>query len=167
MLYDDYSELQPGALVELADLLEKYCSSSPIDLNQSKSGTGGSTYGISLSRLASWWKTVTARRPDTSGSSRPPGLPRHGRLPPEAPPGTLPGVCPTIPQTPNPSHDFVLLCVPFSQRAIKLYQPEVCRINSDQEFFQVLRHYYSSYRGPKPWDRLRKVRAIDFIEVSK
>lgn len=62
-------------------------------------------------------------------------------------------------------HDFVLLCIPFMRVATKLYQPEICRINSDQEFFQLLRHYYRTKRGKSPWKWLRKVKSINFVKV--
>ncbi|KUI53187.1 hypothetical protein VP1G_10526 [Cytospora mali] len=76
------------------------------------------------------------------------------------------GVCPVIPQTPQTNHNFVLLCVPFMQRAVKLHQAEVCRINPEQEFFRVLRYYYASQRGFRSWARLRKVRSIDFVKFE-
>jgi hypothetical protein len=63
------------------------------------------------------------------------------------------------------AHDFVLLCIPFMRVATKLYQPEICRINSDQEFLQLLRQYYATKRGPSPWKWLRRVKAINFVKV--
>lgn len=63
-------------------------------------------------------------------------------------------------------HDFVLLCIPFMRVATKLHQPKICRINSDQEFFQLLRRYYASKRGPSPWKWLRRVKFINFVKVS-
>lgn len=168
-MWDDYSEVQPGATDELLQLLERYCSKPPVVSTRptggpsySKSDTGGSSDNprYSFNSLANWWKNIRSVLP-AQGL-----LGSHDTGSGQAS-ATLPGACPTILQTPNPSHDFVLLCVPFRQRASKLYQAEVCKINSDQEFFQILRHYYSKYRGTRPWDRLRKVRAIEFIEVSE
>lgn len=64
-------------------------------------------------------------------------------------------------------HNFLLLCIPFMRVASKLYQPEVCRINSDQEFLKLLRHYYQTKRGQSPWRLFRKVKSINFIKVSR
>lgn len=89
-------------------------------------------------------------------------LPRHN---PSKPQAAKLGACLTTPEIPQPHHNFVLLCVPFMRWASKLWQAEVCRVNSDQDFFRILRHYYE-YRGKRPWDWLRKVRAINFVKVK-
>ncbi|KAK3326837.1 hypothetical protein B0H66DRAFT_600940 [Apodospora peruviana] len=63
-------------------------------------------------------------------------------------------------------HNFVLLCIPFMRLATKLYQPEICRINSDQEFLKLLRLYYDIKGGSSPWKLLRKVRSINFVKFE-
>ena len=63
------------------------------------------------------------------------------------------------------THNFLLLCIPFMRYGIKLYQPEICRINSDQEFFHLLRRYYNTKRGRSSWRLLRKVKSINFVKV--
>lgn len=90
-------------------------------------------------------------------------LPLHNS--PTQRPASQLGVCPILPDTPPGDHKFVLLCVPF-MRTLKLHQPEVCKMNSDREFFRVLRYYYASHRETRPWIRLRTVRAINFVKVS-
>src|SRR5690606_4326176 len=64
------------------------------------------------------------------------------------------------------THNFLLLCIPFMHRVAKLYQPDICRINSDQEFLYLLRRYYNEKRGRSPWRLLRKVKAINFVKVD-
>ena len=77
------------------------------------------------------------------------------------------GFCSGVLNNMEKDHDFLLLCVPFQRYATKLHQAEVCRINSDQELFHVMRHYYFTQRGRSAWTRLRKVCGIEFIMVSK
>lgn len=76
------------------------------------------------------------------------------------------GLCPSALGEMEKDHNFLLLCVPFQRYATKLHQAEVCRINSDQELFRVLRHYYFTQRGRSTWTRLRKVCGIEFSMVS-
>lgn len=157
-LHDDYIELQTGAVPRLEQLLEKYFSptSDPDeavgpDATSDPQGTGG---------IESWGvKRLSKFRLRNYISST---LPRHHTSRRSA---EELGTCPVMPETPHMHHNFVLLCVPFVRLASKLWQAEICRINSDRDFFRVLRHYYNN-RSKRPWARLRKVQAVHFVKAS-
>lgn len=156
-IYDDYTELQPGAVQRLERHLWNHTQSpSSTGTNSQSNATAG--YKDAMTGLVIRFKDIF-----TSG--------KDWRLPSYYQPSrqsvkTI-GECPRTQQAPPTSHDFALLCIPFMERASKLYQPEICRINSDQEFFRLLRYYYASQRGVRTWARLRKVQAINFVKVSK
>jgi hypothetical protein len=90
-------------------------------------------------------------------------------------PGTLPqhrqdeqevittGACTSTGIGGDVTHDSLLLCIPF-MRYGKLYQPEICRINSDREILDLLRRYYNTKRGRSSWRLLRKVKSINFVK---
>ncbi|KAI7776303.1 hypothetical protein LA080_005490 [Diaporthe eres] len=137
-LHDDYVELQTGAVLRLEQLLGKYFSST----SEPDEGAGAD--------------------PSSDGPGKASSLPRHHASKRSA---EELGTCPVMPETPHMHHNFVLLCVPFVRLASKLWQAEICRINSDRDFFRVLRHYYSN-RGRRPWARLRKVKAVHFVKFE-
>lgn len=56
------------------------------------------------------------------------------------------------------------MCVPFMRQVAKLWQAEVCRINSDREFFRLMRYYYDQHTR-RPWARFRKIEGINFVKV--
>lgn len=159
-MYDDYIELRPGGFEHLENIIgdyfrddHKYGKSIDAGPNPNSTTAG---YKNTLTRLSTWCREILA-----SGNNW--SLP--SRQPPSNSVETL-GVCPVTPQRPQ-DHRFVLLCVPFMQRAVRLHQAEVCRINSDQEFFRLLRYYYASQRGIRSWARLRKVQSVNFVKASK
>lgn len=154
-LYDDYTELKPGAAERLERLL-KGCTQSP--------GDAGTGYDSATTGYKNALAGMVTRCKDILTSGRNWRLPSH--QPSKRPVESL-GACPTSQQAPQTNHNFALLCVPFMERAVKLYQPEVCRINSDQEFFRLLRYYYASQRGVSTWTRLRKVQTINFVKVCQ
>jgi hypothetical protein len=90
-------------------------------------------------------------------------LPRHEQDKQEV---NTTGACSRTRTGDTGTHNFVLLCIPFMRVATKLYQPEICRINSDREFLQLLRHYYQTKRGRSPWKWLRKVKSINFVKLE-
>lgn len=157
-LHDDYIELQTGAVQRLEQLLEKYFSSTSEpdeavdpDAISAAQGTGGiDSWGVKL-RSKFWLRNDKAST-----------LPHHHASKRSA---EELGTCPVMPETPHMDHNFVLLCVPFVRLVSKLWQAEICRINSDRDFFRVLRHHYNN-RAKRPWARLRKVKAVNFVKVS-
>lgn len=160
-LHDDFVELRPGGISRLEQLFTEYFSCT------SGSGDGGDVVDPSAtSKVAhpggavSWtsqlcWKFWPAAKKTSN-------LPRHYSSKRSA---EELGTCPMIPETPQMDHNFVLLCIPFMRLASKLWQAEICRINSDRDFFRVLRYFYN-HRGKRPWARLRKVQAVHFVKVS-
>lgn len=158
-MYDDYTELQPGAATRLEQDLQEYFRDTMGTTDDSDT-TDGTSSSIFIDVTSRWLKSLQ-RIPSKFQSS---GLPQHQSL--SHRPASQLGVCPVLPNTPAGNHKFVLLCIPFMRTALKLYQPEVCKMNSDQEFFRVLRYYYASQRRTKSWFRLRTVRAINFVKVT-
>lgn len=156
-LYDDYIELRPGAISRLEQLLTRYSSCTGGKEDHSTSSMTSKT--TSLGTAVSWTSAILSKIwPFKKGSSN---LPRHH----SSRRGTEGlGTCPTIPKPSQTEHEFLLLCVPFMRLVSKLWQADICRINSDQEFFRVLRYYYNR-RGKRPWARLRKVQAVHFVKV--
>lgn len=157
-LHDDYTELQTGAVLRLQQFLEKYFSSAVEPIEAVRPAATSNT--PDQVGIASWGLNLRSKfRPSNDTAST---LPRHHASKRSA---EELGTCPVIPETPHLDHNFVLLCVPFVRLASKLWQAEICRINSDRDFFRVLRHYYNN-RGRRPWARLRKVEAVHFVKVS-
>lgn len=156
-LHDDYVELQTGAVLRLDQLLGKYFSftSEPDE----GAGADPSSDGPGQGGIDSWRLKFRSKFRLSKGKAS--SLPRHHASKRSA---EELGTCPVMPETPLMHHNFVLLCVPFVRLASKLWQAEICRINSDRDFFRVLRHYYNN-RGRRPWARLRKVTAVHFVKV--
>lgn len=156
-LHDDYVELQTGAVSRLGQLLGKYFS--PTSEPDEAVSADASSDGPGKSVTDSW--SLKLRSRFRFSNEKASTLPRHHASKRSAE-GL--GTCPVMPETPHMDHNFVLLCVPFVRLASKLWQAEICRINSDRDFFRVLRHYYNN-RGKRPWARLRKVKAVHFVKV--
>ncbi|KAH6623433.1 hypothetical protein F5144DRAFT_550976 [Chaetomium tenue] len=155
--------LRPGALADLQSLLQCYGKDTIVDSDmeifdventQEQPKDWKQTFSQAVSGLT---RRVAAGKKGTN-------LPRYS---PEKKKEVIPiGACSRTGTDGSGVHDFVLLCIPFMRVATKLYQPEICRINSDQEFFQLLRHYYASKRGPSPWKWLRRVKSINFVKFE-
>lgn len=155
-MYDDYIELQPGAARRLEDSLHEYFKGDVTnDLDSVKHSP---TWRSFATMATNWLKTI-----HLSDKLQLASLPRHQSSLWRA--ASQLGVCPVLPDTPPGDHNFVLLCIPF-MRTLKLHQPEICKMNSDQEFFRLLRYYYASRRKTRPWARLRTVHAINFVKVG-
>ncbi|KAI1169708.1 hypothetical protein F4777DRAFT_592526 [Nemania sp. FL0916] len=66
-------------------------------------------------------------------------------------------------------HNFLLLCVPYLRWGLRLYNSHVCKINSDQQFFQLLKKFYFDHRYGKIQGMLQmftKVRALQFVKFE-
>ncbi|KAK2739650.1 hypothetical protein CKAH01_18666 [Colletotrichum kahawae] len=48
----------------------------------------------------------------------------------------------------------------------KAHQPDVCAIESDQQFFNFLRVSYDTYRAQGRWNWLKSVKAIDLVKFE-
>ncbi|KAI0124137.1 hypothetical protein BJ170DRAFT_735849 [Xylariales sp. AK1849] len=66
----------------------------------------------------------------------------------------------------NDKHNYILTCVPFGRLISKLHQPEVCTIDSDQDFFSLLRVTYRKNRTTTPFSFLCRVKAIRFVQFE-
>lgn len=155
-LYDDYVESRFGALDELKLLLNRYGIvvkvAGDLEANQH---TQAALPVSNLTptqrpraprgrycdlRLPSYWQNQTRNE---LGKCR-------------SPPAAL---------QPDDKHNFILMCIPFGRLISKLYQPEVCTIDSDQDFFSLLRVTYMRSRSRKPLSFIRRVKAINFVQV--
>ena len=158
-LYDDYTELQPGAILKLEQLLKQYCSERhvPNDVLDSAGNAMPSRRQVGIiTGCVEFCSKIWGS--NQKGSS----LPRHQQS--KLSTAEL-AVCSVAPGNGQGDHNFLLLCVPFMRLVAKLWQAEVCKINSDQDFFHVLRYYYNQH-GRRSWARLRKVDAIHFVKAS-
>ncbi|KAK4158890.1 hypothetical protein QBC43DRAFT_273514 [Cladorrhinum sp. PSN259] len=166
-LYDDFIELTPGALKELENEL-RYRNSRPPPLLPSLQEVANSGPNSKPQLTQPWtlkerlnWSSIESFFKSIFKSY---SLPYHSRQTPQ-----VPGACQPKPlslNAPDP-HTFLLLCVPYFQLAAKLHQPDVCRINSDQELFYLLREKYD--RARSHWSRLsklKKVQAIEFVQFE-
>ena len=83
--------------------------------------------------------------------------------------GTFEDQCQAIDTKPesnlDPIHKFLLVCTPFMRWAIKAYQPDVCRIHSDRDFFKLLHTIYKGRNRNVGWKLLMKVSTINFVKV--
>lgn len=156
--HDDYIELQTDAVLRLEQLLEEYFSSTsePADV----AGPGAISDASVQGRINSRWEALRSKLRFFKNKAS--ILPHHQNS--EQSEENL-RACPAMLGTSCKDHKLALLCIPFVRLASKLWQAEICRINSDQDFFRVLRHYYNN-RGKKPWAWLRKVQAVHFVKVS-
>ncbi|KAI1418484.1 hypothetical protein F5Y13DRAFT_149249 [Hypoxylon sp. FL1857] len=159
MLYDDYIELQPGALDRLQELLNQYGKPlepiEPFDIDN-----GPDTPARLGTELRQLWRQLKTSLPGGNGIPRLPYT-RQGRGT-----GQKFGVCPKIPINTPANHLFLLMCMPFRRWGTKLQQADTCDINSDQEFFQALKYYYNVRRSRSKWTRLRRVASIDFVKFE-
>ncbi|KAK0637021.1 hypothetical protein B0T17DRAFT_504403 [Bombardia bombarda] len=163
-LHDDFQELRPGAVEELAiqlrnsnklnDNEDELIYSDPVDDSKAAPQPSTTIRDI-LMQIRQYIQSIAnAIKPFTSAhQSR--NIQRDIEL----------GLCPSASASTHArsDHNFILLCIPFLRWATKLHQPEVCRINSDQELFRVLRSYYASQRGGSAWTRLRKIKGVQFV----
>lgn len=151
-LYDDYTEIQAGALDRLEKMLSKYGiqsrSSGDLESNNPKPSNNNSSSNA---------------RPSTSRSKcfdiR---LPRHW----QRKDNVEPGKCSRMLQTnPDEKHNYLMACLPFGRWVSRLHQPEICTINSDQDFFSLLRTLYGTNRCRLSLSWVRRVKGIHFVQV--
>ncbi|KAK4215420.1 hypothetical protein QBC37DRAFT_419275 [Rhypophila decipiens] len=163
-LHDNFVELRPGALSDLDKLLQGYGKDIIEALDTDSSPNQGPP-----PQRRDWKQSARSAINSCRGLFsalvlKPPNLPqyRQGRSGQK----NTTGACIRTGLADVGFHDFLLLCIPFMRVATKLHQPEICRIKSDQEFFQLLRHYYQAKRGRGPWKLLRKVKSIRFVKFE-
>lgn len=160
--YDDYTEFHPSAVEEFRKevgnlFTEVHKDSAPGDPDHvpEHSRSSHSSHG-----LVSQFQNFVAR---SMPQLRRPTLPQHQptRLQRRI------GQCQVESSNSHFGHNFLLLCLPFMRHAFKVQHADICRLHSDQEFFQLLRHCYTESRGRlRSVLSLRKLTALHFAQVS-
>lgn len=162
-LYDDYKEVQPGALTNLEKLLTSYFGGHAVTLEpgdfEPPIATNGSNRNKTLGYLMSAWKCLFGNRQ------------RDARLPwtRQSRDDMDISSCSAAIANGRANHQFVLICLPFMRWAKKLHQLDMCNLQSDQMFFLSLRKEYSLVQKSRPWKsfaRARRVTSLDFVKVS-
>ncbi|KAI0376042.1 hypothetical protein F5Y04DRAFT_293246 [Hypomontagnella monticulosa] len=153
-LYDDYTEMQPGALSNLRTLLSGYGvrSRSVGDLESNNSNPSRKTNGNKVPP-SNWYSRL---RLDVR-------LPRFWLRKGYWEPGKCRR---TAGANFEKEHNYLLTCLPFGRWVSKLYQQEICTIYSDQDFFSLLRMLYHSNRRRLSLSWLRRVKGIHFVQFD-
>lgn len=150
--YDDYLEILPGAIEKLKAVL--------------------SSYGI-RSVVSGDIESPPSQEPSSRACSSQAKANKHFdiRLPSQWQhhDSGVPGTCrPQVsPNSADTAHNYLLACAPFGRWVSKVYQAEVCTINSDQDFFSLLRLLYhgrQKLRRPLSW--FFRIKAIHFVQVG-
>ena len=153
-MYDDYLEIQPGAIGRLKGVLSSYGIRSVVS---------GDTELPNTSQEPSSWTNNSRAKANKHFDMR---LPSHWQHHDSGVPGTC------RPQAPPPggmdrTHNYLLACAPFGRWVSKVYQAEVCTINSDQDFFSLLRPlYHGSQKMRRPLSWFFRIKAIHFVQVG-
>lgn len=159
MIQDRYIELKEGALDNLKARLQGYGAS--VQSPQDSDGVAPPQVpdsSVTATSISNWWKSISQRRRTPN-----PPLPSHNK----SNHGSSEGyACPRTPLSVSGDHLYLLLCLPFMRWATKLRQDEVCRLNSDREFFTFLRSCYDNARQRKAWPWMRCVDAIRFVQFE-
>ena len=152
-LYDDYIELEPGAL----QALEEYLNSPVYRRRPAHESEQGHTLSHSIpfnSKLAS------TRNPDSTAISgqaydAPGQNIRSNQVREDVELGEI---------SPRSSH--LLLCMENGRHGVQLHQELITHIIDDRQLFHTLRSVYHSHRGRfKPYLSLRIVCRIDIMKV--
>lgn len=162
-MYDDYTEITPGALERLEKRLESYFHEILIEPIDTPTGNPTSTTGGSSTSMNPMRGLMEGLRGSTKGSN----LPQH-----QQPGGTTAlyqNICSTTSGASRRNHNFIMLCVPY-MNTVKLEQPDSCQIKTDENFFRALGDYYMTLRKNvsrlKRFNFLRKVQQIHFVQVG-
>ncbi|RYC54366.1 hypothetical protein CHU98_g11840 [Xylaria longipes] len=164
MLIDDYESKYEGAIEAFEYRLREYNQVSQSvqqdnDTSRSNVMAQHAWKGAIPTTLQWFHKALT--------KAKSPGLPSHQQNH-NGPPIQL-GSCVRSAGTAQAYHNFVLLCVPYLRWGLRLHNSEVCRINSDQQFFELLRQCYFGQRRGTIREALRiftKVRALQFVQFE-
>ncbi|KAI8947002.1 hypothetical protein F4801DRAFT_562481 [Xylaria longipes] len=161
---DDYESKYEGAIEAFEYRLREYNQASQSvqqdnDTSRSNVMAQHALKGAIPTTLQWFHKALT--------KAKSPGLPSHQQNH-NGPPIQL-GSCVRSAGTAQAYHNFVLLCVPYLRWGLRLHNSEVCRINSDQQFFELLRQCYFGQRRGTIREALRiftKVRALQFVQFE-
>ena len=163
--FDDYYELKDGAAVEYGELLQRRSPSSTLDRpSERKASSGWSSFKKGNSDLMSSFMSLiygvaafgnSRLERDDAGIS----LPQY----------RMENTGKERPSSPGQNDEllFLLLCVPHSQYATKLVQPQISAVRSDKDFFRLLRVNYQQMRGRvKRALSLKTLRSIKFVQLE-
>ena len=161
---DDFSEMKRSAVARYSELLQRRSApSSSRTYNGAQVSSAGSTRSQSSSLMSTalgWMSGLGARGkrgPGRQGDG--PSLPQYRSE--TGSNGT------SVPPPPHKDLLFLLLCIPQHQYATKLLQPQISALNSDKEFFQLLRANYQQMRGRmKGALSLKTLRNIKFVQLE-
>ena len=158
-LYDDFQEIQPGAIAKLQqDLYERYENTNKGVNSGGSESSGNSQDGKgrnSKGSFGQWWLCWR------SSGGRSPTLPLHqDQNLPSQDPGIALATCPS-------EKVFLLLCIPHRKWATKLVYMDFCTLLSDQLFFAELQTQYKSMQGKwRPWFSLKQLMCINFVQFE-
>ncbi|KAI9853396.1 MAG: hypothetical protein M1830_006676, partial [Pleopsidium flavum] len=151
-LYDDFTELRPGAVEKLEELLN---SSDDRTHQKGSNSSGGSIKGLGRSIVNGLQATLKLL-----GASESSELPQYqlqkasSKAPPQPP--TSPDVI-----------LYLLLCISDGAFATKLLHLNLCEVTTDLKLFSLLRDTYQEMRGRKwSWLSLRTMRCIKFVQLE-
>ena len=155
--FDDFRELRTGAVADYETFLHRR-----LRKNTSPGHTGpGVTASSVLRSVAQRINLVqsTARTSDEEGQD-------SSSLDAELSQAGSPSM--SISNAAAPSDGlYLLLCLPYKTRGTKLVQPDLEKINSDQDFFRLLKSCYSEIRGKtRSMLSLRTPRRIQFVQLE-
>ncbi|KAI8628488.1 hypothetical protein F5Y19DRAFT_438091 [Xylariaceae sp. FL1651] len=159
---DDYEEANPGLLKDFEKRLKYYNPDTNAlqNMDDKPETSKAQSWRENIATPIKWCRGLL-------GASGLQSLPRHRQDSGSC--STQLGSCTRSSTLAQGDHNFVLLCVPYLRWGLRLFNTEVCRINSDQQFFRLLRQCYSDQRGDTSWKAFRvfrKVRALQFVKFE-
>lgn len=145
--YDDFKQLESGGVNDLTETFRTYANEDHLSegCKQEMRSSPGWRRWIGKSSASSSTQLPFSQKSSVAESAI--------------------GSCHKTSQIQRDTHNYVLLCVPFMKKALKLYNAEVCKINSDREFFRMLRYYYTQHCPRKRFSIPRRVQALNFVHV--
>ncbi|KAI0198271.1 hypothetical protein F4808DRAFT_263070 [Astrocystis sublimbata] len=156
---DDYDEQHEGAIQNFEDGLKGYNQATPSAQQQNNTN-----WKSTMSTTKEWFRKSLTEAKSHGSSNRLPSY-RQGA----SNLSTQLGACARSASISQAYHNFVLLCIPYLRWGLRLHNTEVCRIDSDQQYFKLLRQCYLGQRRGSVWKalrRFRKVRALQFVKFE-
>ena len=154
---DYFQELRPGAVADYATFLHQRLRKIA---NPGRAGPGNIA-SLALRSIAENINLVQ-RTPSTSDEERQELSSSDAELLQMGSPSTS-----VASATTTSGSLYLLLCLPYKTRGTKLVQPDLEKIQSDQDFFRLLRSCYSEIRGrPRSMLSLRTPRRIKFVQFE-
>ncbi|KAI1111745.1 hypothetical protein F5Y14DRAFT_302516 [Nemania sp. NC0429] len=161
---DDYESKIEGSVEAFEHRLKQYNQATQSYERDNESGQSNAAAPAArkgmIPTIIQWFRTCS-----TKATSH--GLPSY-RSDSNGPSIQLGSCVRSLRSTPA-HHNFVLLCVPYLRWGLRLHNSEVCKINSDQEFFRLLRQSYLNQRvgNIRGISRIfTKVRALQFVKFE-